>query len=116
MPDTSDKIIKNIEEIEVQEKDLSFWEFFKAGWRPMLGWVSVFIIFYSFVIHPSLVWYTAFAYPDVKSPALDAYALLNLVAIVIGVGAMRSFDKNNKYNVYKELNEKKLNSQNQEDI
>jgi len=76
-----------------QEKTMPKWTFYKAGWRPALGWLSVLIIFWAFLIHPALTWYIALMGYKVVIPAIDATAMLNLVAIVIGVGAMRTYEK-----------------------
>lgn len=69
------------------------WTRYKAGWRPALGWLSVIIVFYSFIIHPIIVWVALWYGLKIVIPIIDATALLNLVAIVIGVGAMRSYEK-----------------------
>ena len=72
------------------------WELYKAGWRPMLGWISVLVIIYAFIVHPGLVWYfTVTGFTGVL-PIIDAAALINLVAIIIGMGAMRTYEKMNK--------------------
>ncbi len=71
------------------------WGFYKAGWRPALGWLSVLIVFYSFIIHPVILWIVIFKGITITPPVIDATALLNLVAIIIGVGAMRSYEKVN---------------------
>ena len=76
-------------------EEFSKWTIFKAGWRPALGWLSVCIVFYSFIIHPGIVWYVTLAGYEVIMPLIDASALLNLVAIFISVGAMRTFEKIN---------------------
>lgn len=75
------------------ETKVSSWTFFKAGWRPALGWLSVAIVFYSFIIHPALIWWVILNGYKITIPMIDSAALLNLVAIVIGVGAMRTYEK-----------------------
>jgi len=74
-------------------KDMQKWTFFKAGWRPALGWLSVIIVFYSFIIHPIIVWYALLHGFKIALPLIDATALLNLVGIVVGIGAMRTYEK-----------------------
>ncbi len=73
--------------------EMERWTFYKSGWRPALGWVSVIIVTYAFLIHPALMWiFTALGW-KVPTYEIDPAALINLVAIVIGVGAMRTYEK-----------------------
>ena len=78
---------------EENEENQTKWTFYKSGWRPALGWLSVIIIFYAFILHPSLVWYISFMGYNITIPVIDSAALLNLVAIVVGIGAMRTYEK-----------------------
>lgn len=89
-----DSIDKEVTQPEDElDAKVSKWTFFKAGWRPALGWISVIIVLYSFVIHPAIIWWVVLNGFKVTVPAIDSAALLNLVAIVIGVGAMRTYEK-----------------------
>lgn len=78
---------------ETDTPGMERWTFYKSGWRPALGWLSVLIVMYAFLIHPGLMWvFTAMGWKT--SPyEIDPAALINLVAIVIGVGAMRTYEK-----------------------
>ena len=81
------------EDDALEFEKISKWTFFKAGWRPALGWLSVIIVFYSFIIHPAIIWWVILNGYVITVPMIDSTALLNLVAIVIGVGAMRTYEK-----------------------
>jgi len=73
---------------------------FVAGWRPAVGWVCVLGLFYTFLLKPLLPWCisvvagvfgmqsTAPALPEV--PMGD---LLVLLGGMLGLGALRSFEK-----------------------
>lgn len=69
------------------------WEFFKSGWRPMLGWLSLVIVFSAFIVHPFLLWVVALFFPGIVPPVLDSTAILNVIALIIGVGTMRTIEK-----------------------
>lgn len=71
------------------------WELFKAGWRPTLGWLSFVIIFSAFIIHPALLWTVSLFNIKITVPVMDSNAILNVVALIIGVGAMRTVEKIN---------------------
>ena len=67
-------------------------EMFRAGWRPTLGWVTVIIVVFSFIVHPSLVLY--FSIVGVTAlPVLDFVTLVSLVSIIIGMGTLRTYEK-----------------------
>ncbi|HTQ73573.1 MAG TPA: 3TM-type holin [Burkholderiales bacterium] len=63
---------------------------FMAGWRPAIGWIGVFALGYQFVLYPFLLWLHLTETPP---PPLDAGVLFSMVTGMLGIGAMRSFDK-----------------------
>ncbi len=67
---------------------------FVAGWRPFIGWVGGSALAYQFLLYPLLTW-VAFAVDPKLSPppVLDAGALFSVVTAMLGIGAMRSYDK-----------------------
>jgi hypothetical protein len=63
-------------------------------WRPALGWVCVFSYFYNFVGMPLIVWCVTTWRGDAPAMiALDTTELGVLLAGMLGIGGMRSFDK-----------------------
>ena len=60
---------------------------FVAGWRPFIGWICGSGLLYQFLIYPILI---AFA-PHIVQ--LDMGTLLALLGGLLGLGAMRSYDK-----------------------
>lgn len=63
---------------------------FMAGWRPAIGWIGVLALAYQFVLYPFLLWLHISETPP---PPLDAGVLFSMVTGMLGIGAMRSFDK-----------------------
>jgi len=63
---------------------------FMAGWRPAIGWIGVLALAYQFVLYPFLLWINIRGNPP---PPLDAGVLFSMVTGMLGIGAMRSFDK-----------------------
>ena len=86
------EIQENLQE-ECKNEKYDKWVFYKSGWRPALGWLSVLIVMYAFLIHPIIVWYVTIMGYKIAIPMIDSAAMLNLVGIVIGIGAMRTYEK-----------------------
>ena len=68
---------------------------FVAGWRPFIGWVCGFALAYYYVAQPFLIW--GFSVFDIHTtmPTLETGELMTLLLGMLGLGAMRSFDKKN---------------------
>ena len=84
-----------INQVEAQHKSI-----FVAGWRPFVGWVGGFALAYQFILYPFLLWVWVLVQakgyiPDELSPPpiLDIAALITILMGMLGIGAMRSYDK-----------------------
>lgn len=80
-------------QIETNKVEAASTNWFVAGWRPFIGWVSGFGVAWTFVFSP-LVEFIARLFGWVGTmPALDTGQLMVLITSMLGLGAMRSFDK-----------------------
>ena len=67
---------------------------FVSGWRPAVGWVCVIALAYHYVLSPFAYWTAKCFFPAVPAlPSLDLGELMTLLIGMLGLGAMRSFDK-----------------------
>ncbi len=73
---------------------------FVAGWRPAIGWVGALGFFYQFILFPLLQWGWSFAQAKgwidatvAGPPALEIGPLMTLLMGMLGIGAMRTYDK-----------------------
>jgi len=67
---------------------------FVSGWRPAVGWVCASALAYNYVIMPLAYWTVKCFSPAAPAmPALDIGELMTLLFGLLGIGAMRSFDK-----------------------
>ena len=66
---------------------------FVAGWRPFIGWVCGAGLAWAFVVAPMLAWLLPAAGVVAALPALQMEYLLELVVAMLGLGALRSFEK-----------------------
>lgn len=67
----------------------SFVQFFIAGWRPAIGWLCGLGLLWQFWVAPLF----GFFYPAHHVPAIDSGSLNDLLMALLGLGAMRSYDK-----------------------
>lgn len=83
----------DLAQMEVNKAEAGHRSIFVAGWRPAVGWCCAFALAYMFIIQPLLNWFLQIWYPGIVPPALDTSVLLELVLAMLGMGALRSFDK-----------------------
>lgn len=74
-------------QIQTNTAEVKTGSLFIAGWRPAIGWIGALCLFYNFVIFPLL----RIKY-DLPQP-IDADMLWTIIAGMLGIGGMRSFDK-----------------------
>ena len=89
-------------QLEVNKAEAQHKSVFVAGWRPFIGWVGGCSLAYQFILYPLLLW--LWSVLEVKSvipagvtppPVLETSALYTVITGMLGIGAMRSFDKRN---------------------
>ncbi len=90
-------------QLEVNTQEAKHKSIFVAGWRPFIGWVGGGALAYQFVVYPLMLWgWTALqAAGHIPAgveapPVLNTGALSTIITGMLGIGAMRSFDKKNK--------------------
>lgn len=81
-------------QIKINEEEAKSASVFVAGWRPFIGWTCGFALAYVAILEPLLrfaavVW---FAYTG-AFPSIDTDITLQVLLGMLGLGAMRSFDK-----------------------
>lgn len=82
-----------IAQTEVNKIEAQHASVFVAGWRPFIGWTGGVGIAYTFVLAPFIEFVARAAGYTQEMPMPDAGQLMTLVTAMLGVGAMRSYDK-----------------------
>jgi hypothetical protein len=80
-------------QIEVNKQEAQHASIFVAGWRPFIGWTSGVGIAYTFVLAPFIEFFARLSGYVGEVPVPDTSSLMALVTAMLGVGAMRSYDK-----------------------
>jgi len=65
---------------------------FKSGWRPAVGWVCVLGLSYQFIVAPLLGW-VCLNFHLQSPPAVDTGTLVSMLVGMLGLGAMRMYEK-----------------------
>lgn len=66
---------------------------FVAGWRPFIGWTCGSAFAYKFVVMPLMVFALAAIGRKIELPPLDISDLTPVLIGMLGLGAMRSYEK-----------------------
>lgn len=83
-------------QIKVNEVSAKHPSIFVSGARPAAIWAGVFSMVWSGIFHPLLTWVWAFAeMTGTPPPLIESAALGAIVTGLLGIGSMRSYDKNN---------------------
>jgi hypothetical protein len=83
----------SLAQIKVNEEEAKSENIFKSGWRPAIGWICVFGLFYNFVLYNLLLWVVATFSIPITPPALMSDILMELVFAMLGLGSLRTFEK-----------------------
>lgn len=80
-------------QMEINKAEAAHQSVFVAGWRPAVGWICASALAYSYIVVPLVgTVLTLMGKPVLKLPVLDAN-LWELMAGMLGMGALRSWDK-----------------------
>jgi len=80
-------------QIEVNKEQAKHPSLFVSGARPAIMWVCCLGLLWQFFVGPVLTWATGIWFPDMVPPQLEVEGLITLVMSLLGLGAMRSFEK-----------------------
>ena len=68
---------------------------FFTGWRPLLGWISVFGLSIQFILIPIVGTIASLSGHEAPLPTLDIASLVTLTTSVLGLGGLRTIEKIN---------------------
>jgi len=83
----------DLAQIAVNQEEAKSPSVFVAGWRPAVGWVCVLALLFNYVVSPLGNWICAVWYPEITLPSLEIDELMTLLYGLLGMGALRSYDK-----------------------
>jgi hypothetical protein len=84
---------KALAQIEVNKAEAQHSNLFVSGWRPAVGWTCVVGLVYNFIIYPLLLWFIAVTGSSIEPPPMFSENLMELVLGMLGLGALRTYEK-----------------------
>lgn len=84
---------KAMGQVEVNKAEATHSSLFVAGWRPFIGWTCGVALVYNFVVYPLLQWLVVVAGAEIVPPPLFSENLMELVLGMLGLGALRTYEK-----------------------
>ena len=84
----------NIAQIEVNKAEAASGSVFKGGWRPFVGWVCGVAMLYHFLLQPIIVFTLSASGITFDLPEFDMGSLMTILMGLLGLGGLRTFEKN----------------------
>lgn len=93
----SEKLNKEVEllvgQLEINKQEAASSNWFVAGWRPFVGWVCGFGLAYVSILEPIMRFIASMAGYDGGFPVIDTYITMQVLLGMIGLGVMRTREK-----------------------
>ena len=82
-------------QLEVNKTEAAHKSLFVAGWRPAVGWVCVLGMFGNFITIPFSNFVLALMGIDIVIPLVPVETMMPVLRGMLGLGAMRTYEKKN---------------------
>ena len=84
-----------LKQLEVNQVEAKHPSVFVSGWRPAIGWVCGVAFAYGYILQPFMEFIIRIWIPDFPAPpSIDFTAMLPVLFGMLGLGGMRSWEKN----------------------
>lgn len=83
-------------QLSINAKEAEHPSVFVAGWRPFVGWVGGFSLAYAGILEPLMRFIATMLEFTGEFPVIDTSMTIQILMGMLGLGAMRSFDKKNR--------------------
>ena len=80
-------------QLDVNRIEAGHHSLFVSGWRPAVGWVCVLGMAGNFMVIPFANFVLALLEIDVKVPLIDTATMMPVLMGMLGLGAMRTYEK-----------------------
>ena len=81
-------------QLEINKAEAASGSVFKGGWRPAVGWVCAIAFAYNFILKDLIIFGATFAGVDLpEMPEFDMGTLLTVLGGMLGIGSLRTYEK-----------------------
>ena len=81
-------------QLEINKAAAARGSLFKGGWRPAVGWVCAIAFAYHFILKDLIIFGATFAGVDLpEMPEFDMGTLLTVLGGMLGIGSLRTYEK-----------------------
>ena len=80
-------------QIEVNTQEAQSSSLFVSGWRPFVGWVCGFALFYVAMLYPFMQFIASMVGYTGKFPDIDTTITMQVLFGMLGLGGMRTYEK-----------------------
>ena len=80
-------------QLEVNKVEAAHKSLFVSGWRPAVGWCCVLGMFGNFILIPLTNFGLALSAIEISIPLIDLETMMPVLMGMLGLGAMRSYEK-----------------------
>ncbi len=91
--DIDTQLQRDLAQIAVNQAEAQSSDFFRAGWRPFVGWICGLGLAVQFLVGPIASWVGAMMGHVLAFPTLDMGTLMTLLAGMLGLGTLRTAEK-----------------------
>lgn len=91
--DIDTQLQRDLAQIGVNQAEAASPDFFRAGWRPFVGWICGVGLAVQFLVGPLATWGSGLAGHPLAFPSLDMGTLMTLLAGMLGLGTLRTAEK-----------------------
>ncbi len=91
--DIDTQLQRDLAQITVNQAEAQSSDFFRAGWRPFVGWICGLGLAVQFLVGPIASWVGAMMGHVLAFPTLDMGTLMTLLAGMLGLGTLRTAEK-----------------------
>lgn len=84
---------RDLAQIAVNQTEAASPDFFRAGWRPFVGWICGTGLAVQFLVSPLATWVASLLGHPIAFPPLDMGTLMTLLAGMLGLGTLRTAEK-----------------------
>jgi hypothetical protein len=80
-------------QLEINKEEAKSQSMFVAGWRPFIGWICGCGLGYQFLLRPLLSFGVSLKIAGFVAPSIETAQLIELLVGMLGLGAMRTYEK-----------------------